>query len=52
MTNTGTLLAERTGRGVKAQTYYIQGFIQKEKVHTDCQKGAQNNILADQIATQ
>ena len=51
MTNTGTLLEERRGGGVKAQTY-IQGLIQKEKVHTDCQKGAQNNIFADEIATQ
>ena len=38
--------------GLEVQTYYIQGFIQKERVHTDCEKDAQNNISADQIATQ
>ena len=52
MTNTGTLLEERRGGGVKAQTYYIQRLMQKEKVDTDCQKGGQNNIFADEIATQ
>ena len=28
-----------------------QGLIQKEKVHIDCEKGAQINILASKIAT-
>ena len=28
-----------------------QGLIQKEKVHIDCEKGAQINILANKIAT-
>ena len=35
---------ERRGGCLEAQTYYIQGLIQKERVH--------NNISADQIATQ
>ena len=29
-----------------------QGLIQKEKVHIDCEKGAQVNILANKMATQ
>ena len=29
-----------------------QGLIQKEKVHIDCEKGAQISILANKIATQ
>ena len=29
-----------------------QGLIQKEKVHSDCEKGAQISILAKKIATQ
>ena len=29
-----------------------QGLIQKEKVHINCEKGAQINILANKIATQ
>ena len=29
----------------------IQGLIQKEKVHVDCDKGAQISILANKIAT-
>ena len=31
---------------------YISELIQKEKVHIDCEKGAQINILASKIATQ
>ena len=30
----------------------LQGLIQKEKVHIDCEKGAQISILANKIATQ
>ena len=30
----------------------MQGFIQKEKVHINCQKVAQVSILADKVATQ
>ena len=30
---------------------YISELIQKEKVHIDCEKGAQINILANKILT-
>ena len=30
---------------------FRQGLIQKEKVHIDCEKGAQINILASKTAT-
>ena len=30
----------------------MQGLIQKEKVHIDCEEGAQISILANKIATQ
>ena len=34
------------------QKHAVQELIQKEKVHIDCEKGARNNIVANQIATQ
>ena len=32
-------------------SYIIQGLILKKKAHTDCEKGAQTNILANKIVT-
>ena len=31
--------------------FYAQGLIQREKVHIDCEKGSQINILANKIVT-